>query len=129
MASTSKKPSATTAVTIDNDPLLVAINEYRFGEDAYDELPAHLAEDEQEAEFNRLVGEPLGRLESWTSPASSLDGALAALRVAMAELAQNDDEPLAASMVRAATSYFEDAAPAGRRRTRVAVGASMAPVQ
>lgn len=100
--------SAATRATTGADPLLAIINEYQFGCDSYDELPNALSEEEQRSAFESLVGKPLTDLESWEAPASTWEGALAALRLAQAELEDAGTEPVALQMVAAAVAFFED---------------------
>lgn len=122
----------TGAVTdLADDPILIAINEYRFGGDQYDELPGDMAEDEQEIEFDRLAGEPLARLENWSEPAHTLDGAMAALRLATAELelALHEENSLAKSMLRAALGFFEGIPSMAMPHARAAAHVGAGPAQ
>lgn len=84
-----------------NDPLLAAINHFIHAGDAYDALPEDLNEEEDAAAFERLCNEPDRVLMRWSAPATSYEGAIAALRLAL------QDEELGPSLIRAALGYFE----------------------
>ncbi|CDX30845.1 hypothetical protein MPLA_140342 [Mesorhizobium sp. ORS 3359] len=88
------------------DPLLAAINLYRFAGEAYDDMPADLTEDEEADAFKRLCADPDAVLTAWDKPATTHEGAVAALRLAQQEL-EADGEPIVKSLVTAALRYFE----------------------
>ncbi|MET2828895.1 hypothetical protein [Mesorhizobium shangrilense] len=86
------------------DPLMAAINHFIFSGDAYDALPEDLSEEEDAEAFERLCNEPDRVLKQWGTPATSYEGAIAALRLAL------DDEDLAPSLIKAALAYFDRSA-------------------
>ncbi|TPI54736.1 hypothetical protein FJ417_24610 [Mesorhizobium sp. B3-1-7] len=90
-----------------NDPLLAAINLYRFAGEAYDDLPDDLDEEGDDEAFQRLCGDPDAILVAWTAPATSLEGATAALRMALQVLRENNGEPIVKSLLAASLAFFE----------------------
>ncbi|MEQ8448250.1 MAG: hypothetical protein RIB97_01050 [Nitratireductor sp.] len=123
MAATSKKRSAATAADVGHDPLVVAINAYRFDGDRYDHMAETLDGPELSEAFDRLVQQHTDALEAWQAPARSIESVAAALRVVVAELEWSGEEPLAASMARAALGFFDGARP--RAALAVAQGVSL----
>ncbi|WP_156938146.1 hypothetical protein [Mesorhizobium sp. WSM3626] len=89
-----------------SDPLLAAINLHRFAGEAYDDMPEDLTEEQESEAFRRLCSDPDAVLVAWNSPATSHEGALAALRLALQEI-NDDGEPIVKSLVTAALGYFE----------------------
>jgi hypothetical protein len=95
------KPSA-------DDPLAAAIRDYREGPAAYNAIkekdwPLHGGED---AVIQKTYGVVLNVVRDWDRPATSREGALAALRLALEEN-QGLGEPLISSMIAAALPFFE----------------------
>ncbi|TAM96655.1 MAG: hypothetical protein EPN45_20465 [Rhizobiaceae bacterium] len=89
------------------DPLLTAVNHYVFSYDAYGELPEDLDEKQDAAASERLLYRPQSILENWCVPATSMEGAQAALRLLLREMEQGYCEPLQLSLLKAALGYFE----------------------
>lgn len=91
--------------------LLELIEAYKAGCKAF---AAGTPEQTDSDEFVRSTyGDHYGALKMWAGPATTRAEAMAALRLADGELA-NDDDELALAMVRAARTYFE-----GERRWKV----------
>jgi hypothetical protein len=105
MAASKTRPVIAADAT--DDPLVIAINRYRFDGDAYDELAETVRGPELNEAFDRLVQEHTDTLTAWQAPARSIDGVAAALRIIAAELELSGEEPLAESMARAALGFFE----------------------
>ncbi|TPL06425.1 hypothetical protein FJ938_13175 [Mesorhizobium sp. B2-4-14] len=89
-----------------NDPLLAAIYRYIFDGAEFDRLPDNLSEEQEEEAFDRLCGQPDAALVAWSTPARSRESAVAALRLALQILEENDGEPIVISLVTAALAYF-----------------------
>ncbi|MGX5830345.1 hypothetical protein [Mesorhizobium sp. 43Arga] len=87
------------------DPLLAAINLYQFAGEAYDDMPEDLTEEQEAEAFSRLCADPDAVLSAWGKPATTHEGAVAALRLALQEL-EAEGEPIVKSLVAAALGYF-----------------------
>lgn len=85
--------------------LLDLINAYKAGMEAF---AAGTNEEMESDEFVRSTyGDHYGALKMWDGPAVTRAEAMAALRLADKELADNEDDELGLRMVHAALAYFE----------------------
>ena len=102
------KPLAKTMpASASTDPLLGAINHFLAGGDQHEELPEDLPEDEQDAAFERLCGAPEEVLLNWRDPAMTRESAIAALRLALTGLEEDDAEPIHCNLIRVALSFLD----------------------
>lgn len=90
------------------DPLLEAVNHFIFAGDMYDALPEDLSQAEDDEAFCRLCQHPEDVLSNWATPAATLEGALAALRLARQLHDVADGDSLVSSLLRAGLGYFGD---------------------
>jgi len=98
--------SASLAGSTSPDPLVAAIAAFRAAMAEFDRTP-HPTDKVADA-HSATTWEPLLKaLEEWSQPARSLDGAIAALRLAHEEQCNFHGSELATSMVRAAVRYFD----------------------
>ncbi|OHV67894.1 hypothetical protein LCM4576_23540 [Mesorhizobium sp. LCM 4576] len=89
------------------DPLLAAINLYKFAGEAYDDMPEDLTEEQEAEAFERLCSDPEAVLAAWNSPASTRESALAAVRLALQIGQESDSEPTMLNLMKQALAYFE----------------------
>jgi hypothetical protein len=88
------------------DPLLDAVNAYRAALADYNANAPMDANAEADA-YAEISWRPLFRaLMNWTAPATTREGAMAALRLAVDE-EDTGDSPLVGPMIRAALAYLE----------------------
>ncbi|RUM18729.1 hypothetical protein EFD56_14870 [Rhizobium phaseoli] len=87
------------------DPLLDAVAAFRSGMADYN---ANAPQDDPGANAYSLISwmPPHAVLANWTAPATTRDGAMAALRLAVDE-EETGDSPLVGPMMRAALAYLE----------------------
>lgn len=88
------------------DPIIAAIASYREACETFEALD--WSEVDNPASVEKTYGPPLSVLQSWTMPAETIDGAVAALRLAHEDLADvflHDCMPL--RMVSAALGFLE----------------------
>ncbi|PDT24546.1 hypothetical protein CO674_07235 [Rhizobium hidalgonense] len=87
------------------DPLLTAVAAFRSGMADYN---ANAPQDDPGANAYSLSSwkPPHAVLANWTAPATTRDGAMAALRLAVDE-EETGDSPLVGPMMRAALAYLE----------------------
>ncbi|MBB4272345.1 hypothetical protein [Rhizobium mongolense] len=109
MAAVTIPPTVVAAAPIANatvaDPLIEAINAYRAGIADFNQ---NAPEDDEGANAYGEISwlPPFKALENWTAPATTRDGAMAALRLAVDE-DEVGDSPLVGTMMRAALAYLE----------------------
>lgn len=93
------------------DPVVKAVQDYRDGCARFNainsaEWPLHGGED---AVIEKTYGSPLEALQNWDKPCVSRDGAIAALRFAVAEIDGFYCPETISAMIRAALAYLEGA--------------------
>ncbi|TBD15701.1 hypothetical protein ELH24_09240 [Rhizobium ruizarguesonis] len=98
-------PIAAHAAVAD-DPLLDAVNAYRAGLADYNDNAPMDTDAAADAYAQISWMPPFKALESWTTPATTREGAMAALRLAVDE-DENGESPLIGTMMRAALAYLE----------------------
>jgi hypothetical protein len=94
------------------DPLLDAIRAYHAGMAAYNSISS---EDwslygGEEVVIEKTYGPPLEAIQQWERPATTRDGAIEALRLALEEASLFSAEDTVSRMLQAAITYFEQAA-------------------
>ncbi len=88
------------------DPILEAIEALETGLAYFNVIPSVVTEKVEEQIVAATYGPPRGVLEIWTAPAETLEGAIAAIRLADKELDEGGAD-LAHRMIKAARAYFE----------------------
>ncbi|RJT36107.1 hypothetical protein D3227_20535 [Mesorhizobium waimense] len=97
-------PSAAIPV---NDPLIDAIAAFRAGLDDYDRNARLEDEEKLDAYAEASFGLPMTVIEEWERPATSKQGAIEALRLALDEMSSFEASPTVPPMVGAALAYLE----------------------
>ena len=90
------------ATAVSADPILDAIAAYKRGWQAFLAAP-----DEQSDELHHLWTEPRTVLRKWTDPARTMEGAQAALALAIEE-EDNGESPVTLPMIKAAYSFLRN---------------------
>lgn len=87
-----------------SDPLIKAIEDYRAGLVAYNSTPDCVTNAIEDQVIACTYGPAMAVLNTWEEPAQSLEGAVEALRTALAEGGCSD---LGDQMLKAALAYFD----------------------
>lgn len=90
-----------------SESLILAIRGFQGGIQAFNDMPSEVTEACQAESIAATYGPYLAALQEWTEPAQTREGAVEALRLAVAENEDCDGSPVANRMVRAALAYFE----------------------
>lgn len=105
-ALTAARPAADAGQHQD-DPLLAAINHYRFAEEAYAALPEDIGAAEDAEATSRLLCAPNEVLANWTAPATTDESAIAALQLALDIAVENHDERIIITLMRNALPHIK----------------------
>lgn len=90
------------------DPLLDVIQAYRDGLDDFNALSG-ASDEERDAYASISYAPPMAVLDGWEKPATTLKGAVEALRLAVDENADFASSDMVCSMLYAALAYFDPA--------------------
>lgn len=97
-----------------SDPIIGAIQAYRNGSSAFNARPEYREKEDELKAIAETYGPPTKVLEEWTTPARTIEGALAALKLI------RDDviiEHLGISLLEAAIGYLEGVSLSARHHT------------
>jgi len=89
------------------DPIIVAIEAYHAGNQAFKGCPDNLTEEEERALIAATYGPADDALRAWDQPAQTIEGAVAALKLAQLESHMFGASDVITSMINATLGFFE----------------------
>lgn len=90
-----------------SDPIVAAIEAFETGLAYFNAIPSSVTERLEDQIIAATYGPPMDVLANWTAPAETLEGAIAALRLAVKENDFNAASDIASNMTKAALAYFD----------------------